>query len=186
MKKLIEDYVYHTTFDESISDITDKIFDTNVEWHNHSWADNYGKHIREYNDGIEVVWQNDVGIGMELCENLKKYIKEYDKNIIDEVLVDEIHNISPIRFNRYSKNVKMEYHFDHIRTLFDGKQKGIPILSIVGLLNDDFSGGEFVINEKIIPLKKNSLLIFPSNFLYLHGVNPINDGVRYSFVSWIW
>ena len=26
----------------------------------------------------------------------------------------------------------------------------------------------------------------PSNFLYIHGVNPIIKGVRYSFVTWVW
>ena len=118
-----------------------------------------------------------------LCKIISKL---EDEKIIDKVLTDEIHNMSPIRFNRYFKNVKMDYHFDHIRTLFDGKRKGIPVLSIVGLLNDDFSGGEFILNEETVPLKKNSLLIFPSNFLYIHGVNPIIKGVRYSFVTWVW
>ena len=184
MKKLIKDYVYHTTFDESISSITNKVFDPDIKWESHYWADDYGKYVR--NDDIGVIWQNGVGIGIELCENLKKYVKEYDEKIIDKVLTDEIHNMSPIRFNRYFKNVKMDYHFDHIRTLFDGERKGIPVLSIVGLLNDDFSGGEFILNEETVPLKKNSLLIFPSNFLYIHGVNPIIKGVRYSFVTWVW
>ena len=155
-----------------------------LKWEKHYWADDYGKYIR--NDDIGVIWQNGVGIGIELCENLKKYVKEYDEKIIDKVLTDEIHNMSPVRFNRYFKNVKMDYHFDHIRTLFDGERKGIPVLSIVGLLNDDFSGGEFILNEEMVPLKKNSLLIFPSSFLYLHGVNSIIKGVRYSFVTWVW
>ena len=39
---------------------------------------------------------------------------------------------------------------------------------------------------KKIDTKKGDLLIFPSNFLYPHEVEPVTKGVRYSYVSWIW
>ena len=94
---------------------------------------------------------------------------------------------SEVRFNKYSKNTKMAQHCDHIHTLFDGKQKGIPILSVLGILNDDYKGGEFVMFEnEEIKLKKADLLIFPSLFLYPHKVEPVKKGVRYSFISWVW
>lgn len=94
---------------------------------------------------------------------------------------------SGVRFNRYNKGEWMAPHCDHIQDLFDGDIKGIPILSIVGLLNDDFTGGEFMFfNEKIIDLKQGDVLIFPSNFLYPHGVQPVTKGCRYSFVSWVY
>ena len=94
---------------------------------------------------------------------------------------------SQIRYNRYTQNRLMAKHCDHIRSLFDGEIKGIPILSIVGLLNDDFDGGEFVMfKDHVIELKAGDLLIFPSVFLYPHKVNPIKSGTRHSFVSWAW
>lgn len=94
---------------------------------------------------------------------------------------------SQIRFNRYDKNMHMDYHIDHVYTLFEGERRGIPILSIVGLLNDDFEGGELeFFGDYKLPLTKGSLAIFPSSFLYPHGVLPIIKGVRYSFVSWVW
>jgi predicted 2-oxoglutarate/Fe(II)-dependent dioxygenase YbiX len=81
----------------------------------------------------------------------------------------------------------MQLHCDHIHTLFDGKRRGIPILSIVGVLNENFEGGEWVMFEnKKIELKTGDILMFPSNFLYPHGVLPITKGTRYSFVSWVW
>ena len=47
------------------------------------------------------------------------------------------------------------------------KEKGIPILSCLGVLNDDYDGGEFVMFEDFeIKLEQGDLLIFPSNFLY--------------------
>jgi hypothetical protein len=97
------------------------------------------------------------------------------------------HGMSPIRYNRYDKNTKMEWHCDHIHSLFDGERKGVPILSIVGSLNDDYEGGDFVMwdNEKI-ELPAGSIMIFPSNFMYPHGVMPVTNGSRHSFVSWVW
>jgi 2OG-Fe(II) oxygenase superfamily len=92
---------------------------------------------------------------------------------------------SDIRFNKYSENKCMAIHCDHIQSLFDGEKKGIPTLSIVGLLNDDYDGGEFVMwTDQVIKLKCGSVMIFPSNFLFPHRVNPVKKGTRYSFVSW--
>ena len=81
----------------------------------------------------------------------------------------------------------MALHCDHIHSMFDGKIKGIPILSCLGTLNDNYSGGEFVIlKDTVLKLKKGELLIFPSNFLYPHKVKPINKGIRYSYISWVY
>jgi predicted 2-oxoglutarate/Fe(II)-dependent dioxygenase YbiX len=78
----------------------------------------------------------------------------------------------------------MREHYDHIHSLFDGKLKGIPILSIVGLLNDNYEGGEFLIRREQVKLARGDILIFPSNFMYPHEVKDITKGIRYSFVSW--
>ena len=79
----------------------------------------------------------------------------------------------------------MAEHCDHISSLFDGKVKGIPMLSIVGQINEDFDGGEFVMwGEKVIEFKSGDLIIFPSNFVYPHRVEPVTKGARYSYVSW--
>ena len=91
-----------------------------------------------------------------------------------------------IRFNKYEKNKKMAEHCDHIQSIFDGNIKGIPILSVLGILNNDYEGGEFIMfKNKKINLLKGDLLIFPSVFLYPHKVEPIKKGTRYSFISWV-
>jgi len=91
------------------------------------------------------------------------------------------------RFNRYENKEKMALHCDHISDLFDGQRKGIPTLSILGLLNEDYEGGEFIMFDNYeIKLKQGDLMIFPSNFLYPHKVEPVKKGVRYSYVSWVW
>jgi predicted 2-oxoglutarate/Fe(II)-dependent dioxygenase YbiX len=81
----------------------------------------------------------------------------------------------------------MKLHCDHIHDLFDGQVKGVPILTIVGLLNEDFEGGNFLLwDNENINLETGSVVIFPSNFMYPHRVSTIKSGVRYSFVSWAW
>ena len=87
----------------------------------------------------------------------------------------------------FAENKKMAEHCDHINSIFDGERKGVPILSIVGILNDDYEGGDFVMfKNKKIDLKQGDLLLFPSSFLYPHRVDPVTKGHRYSYVSWVY
>ena len=65
-------------------------------------------------------------------------------------------------------------------------------LSLIINLNDDYVGGElFFMDEKnenaknIFELKKGDAIIFPSNFLYPHGIFPIISGKRYSVITWL-
>ena len=95
--------------------------------------------------------------------------------------------ISQARYNKYAETTQMAPHVDHIHSLFQGERKGVPILSVLGVLNDDFVGGEFMIlNDYEVNLMAGDLLIFPSNFMYPHYVKPVKKGVRYSYISWVW
>lgn len=92
-----------------------------------------------------------------------------------------------LRMNRYDKDTMMDIHCDHIHSMFDGERKGVPILTILGSLNDDYTGGELIMwGDERVELPAGSVMVFPSNFLYPHRVNPVTGGVRYSFVSWVW
>ena len=95
-----------------------------------------------------------------------------------------IQHIVKGRFNKYTPGTKMREHYDHIHDLFDGTLKGIPILSIVALFNDDYEGGQFMIRGGEVKLTPGDILVFPSNFMYPHQVKDITKGVRFSFVSW--
>ena len=91
---------------------------------------------------------------------------------------------STIRFNRYQVGTMMRKHYDHIHDIFDGKKKGVPLVSIVGNLNEDYKGSEFTCRDTTIKLKTGDILMFPSNFMYPHEVTECTKGIRYSFVSW--
>jgi predicted 2-oxoglutarate/Fe(II)-dependent dioxygenase YbiX len=91
------------------------------------------------------------------------------------------------RFNRYKENKVMSKHADHIHGCFDGERKGIPVISIIGALNDNYEGGELIFfdNHKI-DLKAGDVVVFPSNFLYPHRVDKVTKGTRYSYAAWAW
>ena len=94
---------------------------------------------------------------------------------------------TPPRFNKYDEDKKMALHCDHIHSMFDGKTKGIPTLSVLGVLNDDYEGGEFIMfNDTEIKFSKGDIIVFPSLFLYPHKVEPVKSGTRYSYISWVW
>ena len=90
------------------------------------------------------------------------------------------------KFIKYKQTNDMTEHCDHVRHVFDGERKGIPILSVLGVLNNDYEGGEFVLIDEKIDLSKGDIIIFPSNFMYPHKVEPVTKGTRYSYISWIW
>jgi predicted 2-oxoglutarate/Fe(II)-dependent dioxygenase YbiX len=91
------------------------------------------------------------------------------------------------RWNKYKETRKMAPHVDLIKTLFDGERKGDPTLSVLGLLKTEFTGGEFtLLNDIITDFEPGDIIVFPSNFLYPHKVDPVITGERYSFISWTW
>jgi predicted 2-oxoglutarate/Fe(II)-dependent dioxygenase YbiX len=60
-------------------------------------------------------------------------------------------------------------------------------LTVIVFLNDDFTGGKFYIQDghkkDYPPQAKGTILVFPS--FYLHGVEDIEEGTRYSAVCWM-
>jgi len=92
-----------------------------------------------------------------------------------------------VRFNKYNVDTRMEKHCDHIHSIFDGERKGIPVLSVLGALNDNYEGGDLLFwDDQKIELKAGAIMIFPSNFMYPHRVSEVTKGTRYSYVSWVW
>ena len=64
-------------------------------------------------------------------------------------------------------------------------------LSIIINLNDTYKSGDLVFTDqkekeiKRLKLGKGSIVFFPSNFMYPHGIQPITKGTRYSIVAWL-
>ncbi len=59
-------------------------------------------------------------------------------------------------------------------------------LSLLVYLDDDYDGGEITFPnfDFILRPRPGHMVMFPSDFRYLHGVMPVTRGVRHAIVSW--
>ena len=59
-------------------------------------------------------------------------------------------------------------------------------LSVLIYLNDDYQGGNIVFPNSKVSLKPEagSMIFFPSNFLYVHQIEPVTSGIKYSLPNW--
>lgn len=60
------------------------------------------------------------------------------------------------------------------------------VLSGVLYLNSDFEGGELKFPSQDITIKpeEGMLVLFPSNFLFIHESTPITEGCKYATIGW--
>jgi hypothetical protein len=136
---------------------------------------------------LSTSYTNEISTEKEIMNLYWKAIYKYVLEDIKNSWFDSWSGFSKIRYNKYSSTKKMAEHCDHITMIFDGERKGIPILSVLSVLNNDYLGGEFfMFQDKKIKLNEGDVLIFPSNFLYPHKVDPVTKGTRYSIISWVW
>ena len=165
----------------------------NKPWEKHNWYDSvndlrYTKNTMEL-DVMTITDELSKVLNPMINNAYKDYVNQFNGS--GENTKNFINYFTPIRFNRYEVGTKMRKHFDFIQSIFDGQSrfftpyKGVPILSLVGILNDDYEGGDFVFNDNhTLKFNVGDILIFPSTFMYAHEVKAITKGTRYSFVSW--
>lgn len=132
-----------------------------------------------------------LNLNHQISEHLNIHINTAIKNYIDNFLHDmpwfsNWTDKSEICWIKYTTNSNMINHCDHVHHMPEKIINGIPILSIIGMLNNDYEGGKLIFYDKEYKLKKGEIIVFPSNFLYPHKVTKITKGERYSFVVWVW
>jgi len=160
------------------------------DWKPHTW---YSATNDSY--GSEETMELDVqGTSPELQQLLTPIIiqagRAYNQNFafLNSEKTQQIMNkFTTLRFNRYAPGQIMRQHHDHIHSIFDGKEKGIPVLSFILNFNDDYEGAKlFFWEDYELDLGKGDIVMWPSNFLYPHGVTEATKGKRYSAVTWAW
>ena len=163
------------------------------EWKPHTWYnDQQDTYVSEETMELDVQ-----SITPELQKTLSQYVieagRQYNQNYsyqhpsCVEKTGQIMNQFCPVRFNRYAPGQIMRQHIDHIHSIFDGKLKGIPVLSFILNFNDDYEGADlFFWEDTIVKLGKGDIIMFPSNWLFPHGVTEATKGKRYSGVSWGW
>lgn len=79
---------------------------------------------------------------------------------------------------------RYDAHVDTARLSDDLVRK----LTVILMLNDDYEGGRFYFQQDLhhrqyIQTEAGKVLVFPSHIM--HGVEPLESGVRHSVVAWI-
>lgn len=105
----------------------------------------------------------------------------------------KIRDSEPPQLLRYDVGGHYKQHYDGVARWKnpDGsvmwKKSVDRDLSCVIFLNDDFEGGEFVFPDLRIRIRPEPglMVCFPSTEYYLHKVEPVTKGIRYSLVTWM-
>ena len=183
----IKDYIYVENHipKELCKELIDEC--SKKEWTKHAW-NNYSTGVTSSEkekelDVMNATQEQQNKITPYLIKALEAY-QEKHTTPGEKTQAPWLTKFSPIRFNKYEIGTMMREHYDHIHGIFDGQMKGIPIVSIVANLNENYEGCEFYCRGEKIELKTGDILLFPSNFMYPHEVRETKKGTRYSFVSW--
>jgi hypothetical protein len=186
----LTDYIY-VSRNAIAGEICLKIIDENRQldetWGKHTWSSpdnetgNLKFHSRDENE-LSVKHVDDATSKI-LFGCIENALVSYTQRLFQHESIP-YSQLSHPRINRYGVGTNMAKHNDIISSLFE-KGVGSPNLSIVGVLNDNYKGGEFIMFDNTeIHLKAGDILIFPSTFLYPHKVDTVTEGERWSFVSW--
>lgn len=162
------------------------------DWNKHSYHPGFARPTATHFPPTEFEFLDaEEKLSLRLMPYVEKAMRSYNKFINDNNSFPGydaetgVTICTPIRFNRCKIHTLVETHHDHIHELFGKGNKSIPSVSVVGLLNEEFTGGEFVLFKDMdMKLKKGDVILFPSNYLYPHRVDKVKSGVRYSFVTW--
>lgn len=160
-------------------------------------TDEYGKNFqlgsmnnKEYNLNIrssQTISLHQNPNDTDECNKAKKRIDDKINKIVNPCMFDFLKKTGHMikekeswELLRYNQSEKVEWHVDN------GPFHPC-IVSFVIYLNDDYEGGEiefrdFLIGRKLKP-KSGSVLIFPSSNYYIHKVNPVKSGTKYSMTS---
>ena len=155
----------------------------NKSWSSHMWStdgkDNFSYPTKEL-DVLEATPDLE-----DILNPLISLSVKYYNDFIGSEKVSQVTCFSPVRFNRYQKGQTMRIHCDHIKTLFEGEVKGIPVLSIIINFNDDYKGGDLIFwDDYNVDLGEGDVVVFPSLFLFPHRIEEVTENIRYSGVAW--
>lgn len=184
-KKNIEDYIveFENILSPEICDEILKEYANSNEWESTAIGNGMSdKKIRnadtiQLSQGYIIEKNHEVRKRIDnlIYEGAAKAIRKYNELFPEAMIVED----SGYELLRYTEGGFYIQHTDSFKV----RPRAV---SCSFALNDDFEGGEFAFfeNEFFYRLKKGSVLMFPSNFMYPHEVLPVKKGTRYSIITW--
>jgi|TARA_R100000030_G_scaffold83570_1_gene66531 predicted 2-oxoglutarate/Fe(II)-dependent dioxygenase YbiX len=163
--------------------------------------DIFCKEIIDYYDKIDLKSLGVVDPSDKTSRNVLGKHLDYkeDKIIFDKInkKIEKVYSFYKIKFpkiilNKISEIDLLKYDVGGYNKYHVDVYTDIPrSLSVIINLNNDYKGGDLVFVDqknketKRCKLNKGSVIFFPSNFMYPHGIEKITEGTRYSIVAWL-
>jgi len=128
---------------------------------------------------LENVIKNNLSVRQQIDDELygcaKKAIKKYNQ-VHPFCRIEKDSGYQLLRYNTGG------YYIQHV----DSYLKHPRSVSCSFKLNDDYEGGDLVLFDGTLrpEVKKGSVIMFPSNFMYPHEILPVTSGIRYSVITW--
>lgn len=171
-------YVQHATMSDSlVSNFEDEVQPENLEW----VVNRSVRHTQEVQPSREIVHQlrsiDDANIGAVINPFYGIRVRD----------AEEPHILHYGLGGHYIPHVDAETLYKDESGLDLWEKTLDRDLSIVYFLNDDFAGGELVFpafDLRIAP-EAGMLVCFPSDHHFVHGVDPVTHGHRYTIVNWL-
>ena len=114
-------------------------------------------------------------------EHIRKYLIDIFYN---HAYIDSVYCPNRVSVNFYNKYQKNDYYNVHIDA-FKAMPKSNNVFFDYGFsinLNDEYTGGTFAFwgGKHKVQLEAGDAMIWPADYFWVHEVEPITSGVRYS------
>lgn len=169
-------------------DATSFMYDVNADMSN-QWSDvqwtksSVGSGtIGEYRTSAEANISHLESIDSSLGNRFKKIANRILDDIIPDYRDEHIVQTTAYegwRLLKYSGGGEYHSHYDH-------SPANSRIISLVAFLEEPQSGGEleFPFFNVIVKPEAGDVVVFPSNFPYVHIAHPVSEGTKCSLVTW--
>jgi len=137
---------------------------------------------------------NIYGSKNNFVKNTEKLIEES----IEKLTQKYVQDVRPLyysygdKFNHYTYHILKYNQEDYFRMHHDHYAETLNysrLLTACIYLNEDYSGGELefpsIGKDKKYKFSKGDAIIFPSHWMFYHGVSPITSGERFNLIMWI-
>jgi predicted 2-oxoglutarate/Fe(II)-dependent dioxygenase YbiX len=156
--------------------------------------------VSNFDEAVDAEWvvnheirdTQEVHVPQEIRRLLNRIANNSFCSCIEAFYAVEVRDCEPLQILHYGSGGHYIPHVD-AETLYKDDD-GLELwektldrdLSLVYFLNDDFTGGElfFPTLELTIKPEAGTLVCFPSDHNFIHGVRPVTHGHRFTIVTW--
>jgi hypothetical protein len=174
---------------KSGNDIAEKLEGVLSEGSNYKWSPamvGNRQKVPEYRDCLDFKFKKSTIVGTDEKSEIVKDSWQYLFDTMNVAVQDycKMYPMEPLEYWE-SINLVKYYPGNHFQMHADDGASYKSVVSLVGYLNDDYEGGEIFFKLQDVTIKPDAgdLVIFPSNFMFMHRALPVTTGIKYSVVT---